>query len=205
MTTVVFLHGSSYSPLVWRPVADHLPPDWGVAAPNLFGAQSVEGMLEAVSTDITTVMPPGEKAVIVSESIAAIPAVTFAVQRTEQVAAIVLAQPELSLSPMTARAMKIRSKLLSGSGLNRASSEQHAHMLDVVMGQDVRSSLSSIGVPVHLLMVERAKPTRTIKEITALRPSLSSTVVPGAERDWFDYAPREFAQHVSAYVRELGA
>lgn len=197
MTTLVFLHGPYFLPNVWRPVADFLPPNWGVAAPNLGLASTITQMCTLIDDDVAAIAPRGETVIVVAEGLAAIPAIRYAAARPERVAGVVLANPQISLSRAGSKVKAIN--FGSGPRNTRASSAMRKAMLGVFAEVDARSELAELTCPVHVLSVRASAGSEVIK----VKPEVTQTVVSGAQADWFDYAPKEFSWHVAEFTRKV--
>lgn len=86
----------------WREVADHLPPAWAIAAPDLSRCASADEIFDVIDADARSVS--SEQIVVVSQGLSVVGAGGFYRARQQRVAAIVAlsAQWKPSLAQMFA-------------------------------------------------------------------------------------------------------
>ncbi|MFP7706548.1 hypothetical protein [Trueperella sp. LYQ141] len=197
MVAVVFAHGRIYGPMVWRAVADYLPPTWAVAAPFLAQSQPVQ----AIARDIAAT-GIDEPIYLVAEGLGAIPALEFADSGIHPVAGIFLSGPSLEISGRTARYLKATARLARHAG-HRLERTHAVQFLDAVSGRDVRSLACQpeVGYRRHVVVAE--KDSGAVSTLDALeKAGWSGAEIAQAQWDWFDYAPVNFAAHVRAFITD---
>lgn len=212
------LHDAHHSALVWRLVANSLHPRWGIAAPDLFDAESLDAMVERIKRDAHNTGISDDGFIIVAPNEAAMPAIWACADSDVPVQGVILSRPVLKVSRSAVRAAKVKASL-AGRYAQReelATRPQTAHYLGVLAAaasgdrevegklRAVKERFGATPIPVRVLNVEKAKPDAFARKLLgATFADLTGVDIAGAEADWFDYAAHLFAKNIEEFVSNV--
>lgn len=222
MTTLLMLHNSKETALVWRRVADSLPQLWGVVAPDLHSTlktalqeqkpeQIAKAMQTAVERDLAT-LGITEPIVLVAAGDAAVTALNFAAHNPQRVRAIFLSEPVFRVSSGQIRLAKMKANF-SGRRKKRTISDpsQELNYLRALASFASRSSVKIDSpdsvlreIPMRILVAEKERSiARKVQALAEHCKQVEYFLIHSAESGWNDYAPAQYAANIAEFVEQL--
>ena len=209
MTTLVMLHDTRQLPEVWRNIADYVPVQWGVVAPELHDCESIEAMVEMIERDLAP-LDVVDPLLFVAVGAGVIPAVAYCAAHPGKVKAIMLSGPKLAVTRGDVRGEKLHAALHRSAreSLVRAKSADAVRFLEALAGEDMYDQLLELvrgGLGLWLVAGDKDKDgTREAERLHAALPDVTYFPIRGAEADWNEYASGVFTANIMEFVEGLG-